>query len=199
MLELTPTADTVITKRWSSIRAFLWCVFDTKLRSSWRRRTETQSFHRTRLFRVDPPGGLRGRRLAACGPNPLSWCVKPAHAASRPERVAERAGPGGRGTFCESPIAKTLCRSRHARNRSPAVERHRFPRSRANDGKTLVSVDLAEIEHKPLPGRSSGGDHAVIALSRRGSKRLRPSWSGCNPPRAVTGRTSSANATGPTD
>src|SRR5262249_57416560 len=43
------------------------------------------------------------------------------------------------------------------------VKRHRLPRSRANDGKTLVGVDLAEIEHKPLPARSPGGPEAVIA------------------------------------
>lgn len=37
------------------------------------------------------------------------------------------------------------------------AKRHRLPRSRANDGKTLISVDLTEIEHKPLPARSPGG------------------------------------------
>jgi hypothetical protein len=31
------------------------------------------------------------------------------------------------------------------------VKRHRFPRSRSNDGKTLVQVDLAEISHSPVP------------------------------------------------
>jgi hypothetical protein len=35
-----------------------------------------------------------------------------------------------------------------------ARARHRLPRSRSNDGRALVSVDLAEIEHKPLFGRS---------------------------------------------
>ena len=34
------------------------------------------------------------------------------------------------------------------------AERHRLPRSRANDGKTLLSVDLTEIEHKLLLARS---------------------------------------------
>src|SRR5262245_13266971 len=42
------------------------------------------------------------------------------------------------------------------------VKRHRLPRSRANDGKTLVSVDLTEIEHKPLPARSPGDHQSVI-------------------------------------
>jgi hypothetical protein len=47
------------------------------------------------------------------------------------------------------------------------VKRLRLPRSRSNDGKTLVAVDLSEITHKPLPARSSGGDHAVTALKAK--------------------------------
>ena len=31
------------------------------------------------------------------------------------------------------------------------VKRHRVPRSRSNDGKTLAAIDLQEIRHKPLP------------------------------------------------
>jgi chromosome segregation ATPase len=42
------------------------------------------------------------------------------------------------------------------------AKRHRLTRSRANDGKTLVSVDLSDIQHKPLPARSPGGPQAVI-------------------------------------
>lgn len=34
------------------------------------------------------------------------------------------------------------------------VKRHRLPRSRNNDGKTLAAIDLGEIRHKPLPARS---------------------------------------------
>jgi hypothetical protein len=41
------------------------------------------------------------------------------------------------------------------------VKRHRLPRSRSNDGKTLAAIDLEEIRHKPLPARSPRGDHAV--------------------------------------
>ena len=41
------------------------------------------------------------------------------------------------------------------------VKRMRLPRQRANDGKTLVSVDLSEIQHKPMPARSSRGDQAA--------------------------------------
>jgi chromosome segregation ATPase len=43
------------------------------------------------------------------------------------------------------------------------AKRHRLPRSRANDGKALISVDLTEIQHKALTARSPGGHQAVIA------------------------------------
>src|SRR6516162_378177 len=43
------------------------------------------------------------------------------------------------------------------------VKRLRLPRQKANDGKVLVSVDLSEINHKPMAARSSAGPHAVIA------------------------------------
>jgi hypothetical protein len=36
------------------------------------------------------------------------------------------------------------------------VKRHRLPRSRSNDGKTLAAIDLGEIRHKPLLARSRG-------------------------------------------
>ena len=44
------------------------------------------------------------------------------------------------------------------------AKRHRLPRSRSNEGKALVSVDLAEIEHKALPSRSPAGHHPGVAL-----------------------------------
>src|SRR5262245_25630148 len=47
------------------------------------------------------------------------------------------------------------------------VKRNRLPRSRGNDGKTLVSVDLDELQHKPLPTRAPTGHHAVVALKER--------------------------------
>ena len=34
------------------------------------------------------------------------------------------------------------------------ARRLRLPRQRANDGKTLVAVDLTEVRHRPLPARS---------------------------------------------
>jgi hypothetical protein len=37
------------------------------------------------------------------------------------------------------------------------VKRLRLPRQKANDGKVLVSVDLNEINHKPMPVRSPDG------------------------------------------
>ena len=41
------------------------------------------------------------------------------------------------------------------------VKRHRIPRSRSNDGRTLVSVDVAELRHTPLPARSPRGHHPI--------------------------------------
>jgi predicted nucleic acid-binding Zn-ribbon protein len=41
------------------------------------------------------------------------------------------------------------------------VKRHRLSRSRSNDGKTLVAIDLEEIRHKPLPARSPRGHQSV--------------------------------------
>jgi chromosome segregation ATPase len=43
------------------------------------------------------------------------------------------------------------------------AKRLRLPRSRSNDGKALVRVDFAELQHKALPARSPGGPQAVIA------------------------------------
>jgi hypothetical protein len=46
------------------------------------------------------------------------------------------------------------------------VKRHRLPRSRSNDGKTLVQVDLTEISHTPVTraSQSRAGDQVVTAL-----------------------------------
>lgn len=46
------------------------------------------------------------------------------------------------------------------------VKRHRFPRSRSNDGKTLVHVDLTEISHSPITRTSQApaGHQVVTAL-----------------------------------
>ena len=43
------------------------------------------------------------------------------------------------------------------------VKRLRLPRQKANDGKVLVSVDLSEINHKPMPARSPSGRHPITA------------------------------------
>ena len=43
------------------------------------------------------------------------------------------------------------------------VKRLRLPRQKANDGKALVTVDLNEINHKPMPARSPAGHHPVTA------------------------------------
>jgi hypothetical protein len=44
------------------------------------------------------------------------------------------------------------------------AKRLRLPRSRGNDGKALVSIDLAEINHAPLPARSPAGHQVVTPL-----------------------------------
>jgi hypothetical protein len=49
------------------------------------------------------------------------------------------------------------------------VKRHRLPRSRANDGKTLIQVDLAEISHSPAPRapQTQAGHQVVTALKQK--------------------------------
>lgn len=49
------------------------------------------------------------------------------------------------------------------------VKRHRLPRSRSNDGKTLVHVDLAELNHSPIARAAQvpGGHQVVTALKQR--------------------------------
>jgi hypothetical protein len=46
------------------------------------------------------------------------------------------------------------------------ARRLHLPRKTANDGKTLVVVNLAEVAHKPKPkaGRSSHDDHMAVAV-----------------------------------
>jgi len=52
------------------------------------------------------------------------------------------------------------------------VRRLRLPRQKANDGKVLVSVDLNEINHKPMPARSPADRHPVTASLRAGVEAL---------------------------
>src|SRR5215470_1927363 len=49
------------------------------------------------------------------------------------------------------------------------VKRHRWPRSRSNDGKTLVHVDLTEISHSPIARQSQAqaGHQLVTALKQQ--------------------------------
>jgi hypothetical protein len=49
------------------------------------------------------------------------------------------------------------------------VKRHRLPRTRSNDGKTLVQVDLTEISHSPVPRARQipPGQQVVIALKEK--------------------------------
>jgi chromosome segregation ATPase len=43
------------------------------------------------------------------------------------------------------------------------AKRRRLPRSLSDDGKALVSVDLAEIRHTPRPPRGQAGNSALLA------------------------------------
>ena len=45
------------------------------------------------------------------------------------------------------------------------VKRHRLPRSRRNDGKTLAAIDLKEIRHTPMPARSPRGRRSVTDVA----------------------------------
>ena len=49
------------------------------------------------------------------------------------------------------------------------AKRHRWPRSRSNDGKTLVQVDLTEISHSPIsrPPQAPAGQQLVNALKQK--------------------------------
>jgi len=49
------------------------------------------------------------------------------------------------------------------------VKRHRWPRTRANDSKTLVQVDLTEINHSPISRQPQGqaGHQVVTALKQK--------------------------------
>ena len=62
-------------------------------------------------------------------------------------------------TLTYDQIAERMNVSREAAR--AIVKRHRLPRSRSNDGKTLVAIDLDEIQHKPLPARSPRGHQPV--------------------------------------
>ena len=72
------------------------------------------------------------------------------------------------------------------------AKRLRLPRQKANDGKALVVVDLAEIDHKPLPARSPAG-HLSVAETMQ--SRWRMSLPKLRPPLRGTERILSASAT----
>jgi hypothetical protein len=42
------------------------------------------------------------------------------------------------------------------------ARRLRLPRRPGNDGKVRITVDLAEIQYKPLPARSPGGHRSDV-------------------------------------
>ena len=45
------------------------------------------------------------------------------------------------------------------------VKRNRLPRSHANDGRTLVAIDLDELRHKPMPARSPPGQPVTDVIA----------------------------------
>src|ERR1700686_4163598 len=49
------------------------------------------------------------------------------------------------------------------------VKRQRLPRSRSNDGRTLVQIDLTEISHSPVSRgpQAQAGHQVVTALNRK--------------------------------
>jgi hypothetical protein len=52
-------------------------------------------------------------------------------------------------------------------------KRHRLPKTLGNDGKTLVRVDLSELAHRPLPGRSPAGHRADTTALKAEVERLK--------------------------
>jgi hypothetical protein len=64
-----------------------------------------------------------------------------------------------------SQLGERLCCSSEAAR--GLVKRLRLPRQKANDGKVLVSVDLSEINHKPMPARPPSGHPIAVALKAR--------------------------------
>lgn len=74
------------------------------------------------------------------------------------------------------------------------VKRLRLPRQKANDGKVLVSVDLSEINHKPMPVRSPADHHPIIASLKARIEVLQTELAKIEALAPGTARTSSASA-----
>jgi hypothetical protein len=52
------------------------------------------------------------------------------------------------------------------------VKRLRLRRQKGNDGKVLVSVDMSEINHKPMSARSPADHHSIIATLKARIEKL---------------------------
>jgi hypothetical protein len=80
------------------------------------------------------------------------------------------------------------------------VKRLRLPRQRGNNGKALVAVDVAELNHTPMTRtgtrRSPDDHHAVVAALKARIETLEAEVANSRAFRPVTGRTSSASAIG---
>jgi hypothetical protein len=81
------------------------------------------------------------------------------------------------------------------------ARRLRLSRRPGNDGKVRITVDLAEIQYKPLPARSPGGhrfdvdDLNARVAQLEGELARVDAWKSVRP---VTGRTLSVNASAAT-
>jgi hypothetical protein len=78
------------------------------------------------------------------------------------------------------------------------AKRLRLPRQRANDGKALVAVDVAELTHKPMPARSPAGDRPITAMLKARVEALQAELAKVEASAAGHRRTSSASASVPT-
>jgi hypothetical protein len=91
-----------------------------------------------------------------------SWYRLPSPGGDRPEKREQMTMPVEMLTYAE--LGERLKISPEAAR--ALVKRHRLPRSRSNDGKTLVQVDLTEISHSPAPRgtKPPAGDQLVATL-----------------------------------
>ena len=121
---------------------------------------------------------------------------RPSGATKRPDQtIAARVVTMGVEQLTYAEIASRLGVTSEAAR--AIVKRHRLPRSPGNDGKVLVSIDLADLRHRPLPARSPRRHQPCPTRSQYCRRRSKP-WRRSSPPsssvREVTGLTSNESA-----